>query len=133
MDADVFVAPVPVGSRMEPHLWRRLTAVATAHPPRHHAWSDPSAVAPDSTTARQLHLLDDFASGRIAAAVFALAWHPARRTAQANGERLRGPLSDLFDGVFALLEDYTHDPSLREPGDLSDAELLAAVRALTRG
>ncbi|MGW3385905.1 hypothetical protein [Streptomyces cinereoruber] len=110
-----------------------LTAVAAAHPPGHRAWSAPSDVAPASAAARQLGLLDDFTSGRITAAAFALAWHPARRAARANGERLRGPLSDLFDRVFTLLEDYTHDPSLREEGDLSDAELLAAVKSLTRG
>ncbi|RSS84604.1 hypothetical protein EF919_38630 [Streptomyces sp. WAC02707] len=109
-----------------------LTTVATAHPPGHRAWSAPSAVAPDSAAARQLRLLADFTSGRITAPAFALAWHPARRASRANGERLRSPLSDLFDGVFVLLEDYTPDPSLREPGDLSDTELLTAVKALTR-
>ncbi|MGW4722898.1 hypothetical protein [Streptomyces sp. NPDC004291] len=102
-------------------------------PPRRRSWRTPADVAPDSATAKQLRLLADFTSGRITAAAFALAWHPARRESTANGERLHGPLSDLFDRVFMLLEDYTHDPSLREEGDLSDAELLAAVTALTRG
>ncbi|MFC8268052.1 hypothetical protein ACFUIZ_20315 [Streptomyces cinereoruber] len=112
-------APVPAGSRM--------------NPPRRRSWRTPADVAPDSAAAEQLRLLDGFASGRITAADFALGWHPARRASTANGERLHGPLYALFNEVFMLLEDYTHDPSLREEGDLSDAELLAAVKALRRG
>ncbi|WP_432084945.1 hypothetical protein [Streptomyces sp. bgisy095] len=121
MDADVPgpPAPVPAGSRV--------------NPPRRRSWRTPADVAPDSAAAEQLRLLDGFTSGRITAADFALGWYPARSASTANGERLHGPLSDLFDRVFMLLEDYTHDPSLREEGDLSDTELLAAVTALTRG
>ncbi|WP_432127107.1 hypothetical protein [Streptomyces sp. bgisy082] len=102
-------------------------------PPRRRSWRTPADVAPDSAAAEQLRLLDGFTSGRTSAADFALGWYPARSASTANGERLHGPLSDLFERIFMLLEDYTHDPSLREEGDLSDAELLTAVKALTRG
>ncbi|MFJ4329190.1 hypothetical protein ACIP3A_39610 [Streptomyces tricolor] len=109
------------------HRCPSLAAVAAAHPPAHHAWSRPAEVEPHSAAARQLDLLDAFTRGAYGAADFARDWWEARRTSQASGERLRGPLGDLFDRVFMILEDYSVHPELAEPGDLSDDELRAAV------
>lgn len=104
-----------------------LMTVAAAYPSKQRAWSSPADVDPASAAARQLALLDAFADGTRDAPDFAHGWWEARRASQANGERVRGPLSDLFDRVFMLLEDYSVDPDLREPGDLEDADLRAAV------
>jgi hypothetical protein len=108
-----------------------LTAVARAYPPTHTAWSPPADIAPDSGAARQLALLDQFADGVWSSPDFAHDWWDARRTSQANGERLKAPLADLFDRVFMILEDYAADPDFREPGDLTDEELYAAIRELS--
>jgi hypothetical protein len=104
-----------------------LAAVAAAYPPAHRAWSRPADVDPKSAAARQLALLDAFTHGTCRAADFARDWWEARRASQANGERIQAPLEDLFDRVFMLLEDYSLDPDLAEPGDLSDTELQTAV------
>jgi hypothetical protein len=107
-----------------------LMMVARAYPPRRTAWSRPADVAPDSETARQLALLNEFVNGTRSSSDFAHDWWDARRISQANGERLKAPLSDLFDRVFMILEDYTSDPDLREAGDLTDGELHAVIREL---
>jgi len=52
-----------------------------------------------------------------------------RRASQTYGERVRGALGDLLDEVFMILEEYSVDPDLAEPGDLDDAGLRTAVRA----
>jgi hypothetical protein len=93
------------------------------------AWSHPRDVAPDSAAARQLELLNAFTDGACSASDFAHDWWEARRASQANGERVQGALGDLFDQVFMILEDYSVDPDLAEPGDLDDAGLQTAVRA----
>jgi hypothetical protein len=79
---------------------------------------------------RQLALLNEFVNGTRSSSDFAHDWWDARRISQANGERLKAPLSDLFDRVFMILEDYTSDPDLREAGDLTDGELHAVIREL---
>ncbi|WP_286252784.1 colicin immunity domain-containing protein [Streptomyces graminofaciens] len=107
-----------------------LTAVATAHPPARRAWAYPADVSPGSEVGRQLSLLNEFTDGTRSAPEFARDWWEARRASQANGERIQAPLSDLFDQVFMMLEDYAVDPDLREPGDLTDAEIQAAVREI---
>jgi hypothetical protein len=104
-----------------------LLTVAAAYPSKHRAWSSSDDVDPESAAARPRALLDAFADGTSSAPDFAHAWWEARRASQANGERIRGPLGDLFDRVFMILEDYSVDPDLREPGDLDDAELRTAV------
>lgn len=104
-----------------------LMTVAAAYPSKRRACSSPDDVDPASAAARQLALLDAFADGTLNAPDFAHDWWEARRASQTNGERIQGPLSDLFDRVFMLLEDYSVGPDLREPGDLDDAELRAAV------
>lgn len=104
-----------------------LRAVAAKYTPTHAAWSHSADVAPNTAAAHQLRLLRDFTNGTVSAPDFAHTWWQARRTSQANGERLRGPLADLFDRVLMLLEDYEVDPQLAEPTDLSATELHAAV------
>ncbi|MET7650807.1 colicin immunity domain-containing protein [Streptomyces sp. NPDC005486] len=105
-----------------------LASVAASHPPGHRAWSQPGDVAPASAAARQLALLDAFTDGTCDAPDFARGWWEARRASQANGERVQGALGDLLDQVFMILEDYSVDPDLAEPGDLDDAGLRIAVR-----
>ncbi|MEU9920450.1 hypothetical protein AB0H51_03850 [Streptomyces griseoluteus] len=104
-----------------------LLRVATTYAPTHHAWSHPAEVPPDTATAHLLHLLGEFTHGTLPASAFAHAWWQTRRTSQSNGERVRGPLEELFDHVFLLLEDYEVAPELAGPADLTDAELQAAV------
>lgn len=69
-----------------------------------------------------------FTAGTISGADFARSWLDARRTSQNNGERLRDPLLTALDQIFSLLEDYSIDPALKDPDDLSDEELMDAVR-----
>ncbi|MFG2814365.1 hypothetical protein [Streptomyces sp. NPDC048410] len=94
------------------------------------AWSRPEDVPPNTATAQHLDLLQEFTDGPLPAPTFARTWWQTRRTAQSNGERIRGPLEELFDRVFMLLEDYEVEPHLAEPGDLSDPELRTAVTEL---
>ncbi|MEU8652297.1 hypothetical protein [Streptomyces sp. NPDC048737] len=72
-------------------------------------------------------MLDAFSDGTCGAPDFAHGWWEARRTSQAKGERVQGTLGDLFNKVFMILEDYSVDPDLTEPGDLDDAGLPTAV------
>ncbi|MEU4110410.1 hypothetical protein [Streptomyces sp. NPDC027717] len=104
-----------------------LLAVAAKYSPAHTAWSHPADVAPNTAAGHQLQLLRDFTNGTVPATDFAHIWWQARRASRSNGERLRGPLAELFDRVFMLLEDYEVDPQLAEPTDLSATELHAAV------
>ncbi|MFD5326616.1 hypothetical protein [Streptomyces sp. NPDC127092] len=104
-----------------------LLAVAAAHPATHRAWTDPSEVPPGSVTAHRLSLLQAFVSGDAvdgpSADSFAMAWHSARRSADAAGERVRGRLAELFDAVFMALED-------RDDALLPASDLTTAVRSL---
>ncbi|TGN74825.1 hypothetical protein E5083_21915 [Streptomyces bauhiniae] len=104
-----------------------LLAVAATYVPTHHAWSDAAEVPPDTATAHHLNLLREFSNGTLPAPTFAYAWWQTRRTAKSNGERVRGPLEELFNHVFLLLEDYEVAPELAEPTDLTAPELQAAV------
>lgn len=74
--------------------------------------------------------MHSFVAGDCTGADFARGWLDARRLSQNNGERLREPLVTTFDRVFSLLEDYSIDPALKEPEDLSDEELKQAVQNL---
>lgn len=94
------------------------------------AWSRPEDVPPNTATAKHLDLLQEFTDGTLPGFTFARTWLQTRRTAQSNGERVRGPLEELFDRVFMLLEDYEVEPHLAEPGDLSDVELRTAIAEL---
>ncbi|MFF7443399.1 hypothetical protein [Streptomyces sp. NPDC008122] len=111
--------------------WSRAEVIARAHPPVHRVWFHAADVAPGTASARLLSLLDDFTRGRRTAAEFAEGRRETRRAAQANGERVGGAPAELFDRVFLTLEDYTSAPELREPGDLTDAELREAIRTDT--
>ncbi|MEW2318748.1 hypothetical protein [Streptomyces bauhiniae] len=104
-----------------------LLAVAAAYAPAHHAWSHPAEVPPNTATAHHLHLLQEFTNGTLPAPTFAHTWWQTHRTAQSNGERIQGPLEELFNHVFLLLENYEVAPELAEPTDLTATELQAAV------
>ncbi|MEU4063400.1 colicin immunity domain-containing protein [Streptomyces wedmorensis] len=112
--------------------WPYLQRVATLYPPVHRAWSHPNDVTPGTASARLMSLLSAFTQGECTAAEFADGWWEARRTAQSRGERAKGDLADLLDRVFMALEDYTPDPELRDPGDLTDRELRARIRSLVQ-
>jgi hypothetical protein len=73
------------------------------------------------------------ARGDLPAASFAPAWLAARRRALDEGERVRDGLERALLDVFYALEDYPADPDLREPGDLSEEELISRVRASLAG
>ncbi|MGY3204553.1 hypothetical protein [Streptomyces sp. TE5632] len=107
-----------------------LAPVAASYPPGDRAWSRLGDVDPASATAQQLALLEAFTeAGTCGAPDFAHGWWDARRASQTNGERVRGALGDLLDEVFMILEEYSVDPDLAEPGDLDDAGLRSAVCA----
>ena len=106
-----------------------LTSVAASHPPGRRAWSHPDDVVPASAAAHQLALLDAFTAGTCGAPDFAHGWWAARRTSLTNGERIQGALGDLFDQIFMILEDYSPDPDLAEPGDLDDTALRTVVQS----
>ncbi|MEV5613639.1 colicin immunity domain-containing protein [Streptomyces sp. NPDC052225] len=98
--------------------------------PKQRSWSRPEDVAPNTHTAQLLSFIDTYAAGTCNTQDFAHGWWGARRAAQAHGERVHGRLSELLDRVFMALEEYSVDPNLREPGDLTDHELRQAVRAI---
>ncbi|MFE1787576.1 colicin immunity domain-containing protein [Streptomyces sp. NPDC059525] len=94
---------------------------------RQRMWKTAGAVPPDSATGRQLALMSDLSHATISPQDFAKAWLDSRRAALRNGERIGEHLSRHLDEVFYTLDDYPIDPTLREPGDATDDELLAAV------
>lgn len=112
--------------------WPELQSVARSLSPRHFAWARARDVPAGTDAARQVRLLRDFTTGSIGGADFARGWPAARRASQDNGERLRDPLLTAFDQVFSLLEDYSIDPDLKDPDDLSDQELRVSVRAIMK-
>ncbi|MER7620536.1 colicin immunity domain-containing protein [Streptomyces sp. NPDC126503] len=113
--------------------WPNLRSIAAAHAPAHRAWTHPDEVTPGTATARLMTLLSDFTQGSCAATEFATGWWEARRAAQTEGERASGDLAKLLDGVFMALEDYTPDPDLREPGDLTDSDLRKRIHSIVCG
>lgn len=107
-----------------------LLAVAGRFPPRARAWRSPAEVPPGSAVAEQLAVMTAFADGTVSGSDFGRRWHAARRQAHERDERVRDALGHVLGEVFFLLEDYPIDPGLREPGDLTDEELLLGVRGL---
>lgn len=108
--------------------WPELQAVARDFGPRHIAWAHARNVPGGTATSQQVRLVRGFTAGAIGGADFARGWLNGRRAAQESGERLREPLLSAFQQVFLLLEDYSIDPALKDPADLSDEELRDAVR-----
>jgi hypothetical protein len=96
------------------------------------AWSKSSEVSPGTATAEQLDLMRQLAIGAISAPDFARAWLAARRRALDEGDRVRGRFYNTLTNVFYLLDDYVIDPTLREPGDMTDEELAMRVRDALR-
>uniref|UniRef100_A0AAU2VTK7 Colicin immunity domain-containing protein n=1 Tax=Streptomyces sp. NBC_00008 TaxID=2903610 RepID=A0AAU2VTK7_9ACTN len=117
-------------ARTVAHRWPELRSLARSLPPRHLAWSRARDVPAGTGAARQLELMRGFIAGSVNAPHFARGWQTARRTSHDNGERLREPLLTAFDQVFSLLEDYSVDLDLKDADDLSDQELVDAVREI---
>ncbi|WP_330239715.1 hypothetical protein [Streptomyces sp. NBC_00525] len=108
--------------------WPEFKDISQSFPPRHIAWARAREIPAGTNAARQVKMMQAFAAGSISGADFAREWLDARRASQNDGERLRDPLLAAFDQIFSLLEDYSIDPALKDPGDLSDEELVDAVR-----
>ncbi|MFC8532657.1 Imm7 family immunity protein [Streptomyces sp. NPDC057249] len=110
--------------------WPEVMGIARSFSARHISWARARDVPAGTGVARQVHLMRGLTTGSIGGADFARGWPAARRTSQNDGERLRDPLRTALDAVFSLLEDYSIDPDLKSPGDLSDRELTDAVREI---
>ena len=106
-----------------------LLEIADQYPPLQREWASGQDVEPGSGVADQLALMTSLVAGEISAQSFAPAWWDAWRRERDGGERTRGALGEALHGIFFVLEDYAADPSLREPGDMTDEELVAKVRA----
>jgi hypothetical protein len=105
-----------------------LADIAAEFPPTQDSWSKPADVAPGSAVAEQLELMRSFADGQTPPADFARRWLAARRRSLNDGERTRPPLAEILDRMFYALDDYAIDPSLHEPGDLTDEQLADVAR-----
>jgi hypothetical protein len=105
----------------------RQTTPASADNPRPRAWARPDEVDPASQVAQQLTLIDALINGSLPGPDFARAWLAARRESLNAGERLREPFDRALNEVFYAIEDYVIDPELREPGDMSDDDLVDRV------
>ncbi|WP_443065824.1 colicin immunity domain-containing protein [Streptomyces sp. NBC_00503] len=54
----------------------------------------------------------------------------SRRRALKEKERIGEQLSRCLDQAFYVLDEYPIDPTLREDGDIADAELLETVNEM---
>ncbi|WP_079064231.1 colicin immunity domain-containing protein [Streptomyces sp. NRRL F-4489] len=108
-----------------------LMCIAREFGPRKGAWKRSEDVAEGSGTAEQLNLMRAFVAGSLSAREFATGWLDARRRAMNEGDRVISPLAVALDEVFSALEDYSIDPVLRDPDDLTDEELVERVREIT--
>ncbi|WP_162834360.1 hypothetical protein [Amycolatopsis circi] len=118
--------------RTVPRLAERfpeLPGVAAEYPPVEHAWAKRSEVPAESGVGRQVAAMESFVRGEVTGSEFARTWYAARMLSLERNERLRGPLGRVLNHLFFVLEDYPIDPTLRDPGDTTDEELLAEVRA----
>ncbi|MEU0463479.1 colicin immunity domain-containing protein [Amycolatopsis sp. NPDC006131] len=113
-------------------VYPELLEVATRLPPARPVLASPSEVEPGSALAEQVRLMESFAEGSIAAPDFARAWLTARRRRPRPEQLLDEPFERLLAEVFFLLEDYVIDPALRDPGDLTDEDLLHGVQAVVQ-
>ncbi|GIH27125.1 hypothetical protein Aph01nite_54350 [Acrocarpospora phusangensis] len=102
----------------DPQDWRRLRL----------AWACPAQVPSGTGVARQFELMNLLVQGKISTPAFARDWLSARRTSLDNGERLRESFERAMNNVFYLLDNYSIDPSLRNPSDVSDEALIEGVR-----
>lgn len=108
--------------------WPELAEVAEEFGPSMKAWKSPAEVDPGTGVAAQIDLTRSLARGEITASLFASGWLAARRWALNEGERTREPFDRILNEVFYALEDYSIDPELRAPEDLTDDQLADRVR-----
>lgn len=104
-----------------------LAEISAEYQPRRVAWKHPAEVAPESNTVIQIGLMKRFVAGEISAVAFTRSWLAARHDSLMAGERTREHVEHALNMVFYALDDYTPDPSLRDPGDLDDAQLTSIV------
>ncbi|MBL1065206.1 colicin immunity domain-containing protein [Streptomyces sp. 7-21] len=108
----------------------KLFEVAREYAPRKRSWRTASEVPPDSSTGKQLQLMEDFIHGRIEGAAFARQWLNNRSQAIDQREMLTFAILHFLDELFYAIDDsYTIDPSLRDEDDMTDEQLRDVVRA----
>ncbi|MGV9294173.1 hypothetical protein [Amycolatopsis sp. NPDC003676] len=95
-------------------------------------WAKRREVPADSGVARELAAMEALVRGESSGPEFSLAWGAAWRLSTERRERLRTPFYQVLNHLFFVLEDYPIDPTLRDPGDVTDEELLVEVRAALR-
>ncbi|MEU8462772.1 colicin immunity domain-containing protein [Streptomyces sp. NPDC029003] len=93
-------------------------------------WKTVGEIPPDSAIGHQLTAMRELSRGDIQPQEFATSWLASRRRSLREGERIGEQLSRRLDQIFYALDDYPIDPSLREPGDVTDAELIEKVNAV---
>lgn len=134
---------VPVGVDRARHRFGRvarrlagrypeLPRIAAEYPALTPVWAKRSEVPDDSGVARQLAVMESLVRGELSGSEFSRTWGAARQLSNARGERLQTPFYQALDHLFFVLEEYPIDPALRDPGDVTDEELLAEVRAVLR-
>ncbi|ATY10596.1 hypothetical protein CU254_09070 [Amycolatopsis sp. AA4] len=106
-----------------------LPGIAAKYRPVEHSWAKRSEAPAESGVGRRLAAMESFVRGEVTGPEFARTWYAARMLSLERNERSRGPLGKVLNHLFFVLEDYPIDPALREPGDPTDEELLAEVRA----
>ncbi|MDX6431842.1 MAG: hypothetical protein QOE54_4208 [Streptosporangiaceae bacterium] len=96
-------------------------------------WSRASQVSPGSAVDTHLSLMRELVAGTIEPRDFETAWWETRRRDMEEGERASGQLSDALRAASSTVEDYVADPELRDPGDLDDEALVAAIAEVLKG
>lgn len=109
-----------------------LPGVAAEYPVLTRVWAKRSEVPADSGVARQLAAMESLVRGELSGPEFSRAWGAAWQLANERGERLEIPFYEVLNHLFFVLEDYPIDPTLRDPGDVTDEQLAAEVRAALR-
>jgi hypothetical protein len=109
----------------------QLTEIARRFPPIYHSWARPGEVAAQSAIAEMLSLMDQIVCGELPATEFARHWFPAYYRHIRQGERVREDFLRLLNDVLYLVDEkFSIDPSLRDPDDVTDQELVAAVNTI---
>jgi hypothetical protein len=70
----------------------------------------------------------DPVGGKIAGPEFARAWLAARHRTLHERERVGEKFDRTLMDVFYMLDDYVIDPSVRDPSDMADEELVGKMR-----
>ncbi|WP_225096182.1 colicin immunity domain-containing protein [Streptomyces sp. CoH27] len=117
-------------ARRSPTGAAELSVVSGHYPPQTRAFKSAEEASATSHTGQQIDLMRSLASRSIDGPSFARRWLDERRRAMDAGERLGEAMENALDEVFYTLEDYSIDPDLRDPDDLTDEELRDRVAAV---